>query len=72
MRPSRLFHTLVVCGAALTGGAVATVVAASVAGCCDSAGPGGFTIIDAAVPRDMSVWVIIDAMFSPRDLARGD
>ncbi len=39
MKPSRLFHTLVICGAALTGGVATTiVVGASVAGCTGTIG----------------------------------
>lgn len=54
MPRTRLFHTLVICGAALTGGAATiTVTAAAVAGCaCDDTAP---TIIDQGVPVDMAV-----------------
>ncbi len=54
MPRTRLFHTLIICGAALTGGSATIVVtAASVAGCgCDDT---AMTIIDASVPHDMAV-----------------
>jgi hypothetical protein len=75
VRTTRLFHTLIICGAALTGGAVTTVVAAAgVAGCaCDDTtitvpDMAGLPIIEAQ--RDMSM-VIIDA-FIPFDLATKD
>jgi hypothetical protein len=66
MPKTRLFHTLIICGAALTGGTVATIVtAATVAGC--SSDDTSITIIDQAIPepRDMAMhphdmYVIID------------
>jgi hypothetical protein len=51
MLPTRLFHTLIICGAALTGGAVGTaVIATTVAGCSDEQAAS-----DAAVVHDMAV-----------------
>jgi len=54
MPKTRLFHTLVICGAALTGGTVATVVTAATVAGCDSDDTTSMTIIDASVPLDMS------------------
>ncbi len=68
MPKTRLFHTLIICGAAMTGGAVAiTTVAAvaSVAGCSDQT----YEIIDMSLapvdmaqpqPHDMAHYAIID------------
>jgi hypothetical protein len=59
MPRTRLFHTLILCGAALTGGAATVVVTASaVAGCSDDDAPGAGdmspAIIDASIPHDLA------------------
>jgi hypothetical protein len=64
MKKTRLFHTLVLVGASLTGGVVATTATVSVAmiaGCDDDTTMSGFypdigvpPIHDMAVPRDLS------------------
>ena len=50
MPKTRLFHTLVICGAALTGGTVATVVTAVTVAGCASDDTTSVAIIDAAIP----------------------
>jgi hypothetical protein len=60
MPRTRLFNTLILCGAALTGGAATIVVTASaVAGCSDDDTAPGLqdmsqAIIDAAIPHDLA------------------
>lgn len=59
MPRTRLFHTLILCGAAMTGGAATLVVTATaVAGCASD--DTAMTIIDASVLHDMAM---------PHDLA---
>jgi hypothetical protein len=83
MKKTRLFHTIVVIGAAL--GAAAPLAATAV-GCSDGGVPGEDSFwqpiappdmahADLTRPPDLRTWVIIDASISidlPPDLARGD
>ena len=68
MPRTRLFHTLIVCGAALTGGAVGTITTAVTLAGCDSADT-GYPTIEAQL--DMAVLGYPDILAPrPVDFAR--
>ena len=74
MRKTRLFPSLILYGASLTGGAVATVatVSLAVSGCCgDDTTSQGYPDIGVPFPRDMAV-SYPDIGIPPFDMAEHD
>ncbi len=74
MQKSRLFPTLILFGASLTGGAIATVatvsIAVAVSGCGGDDTSTGYAIIDMGVPIDLLGHYPDIGL--PRDMARHD